>query len=153
MIISDNGRLQTPPPISSGKEIRAGDGKSLDISIRQASIDRSPACAVVGGEKDAATSPGKEIRARDGKSTDISIGQASIDRSPACAVVGGKKDAADQVPAKRFVPETARAVTSVFGQAGIDRSPACAVVGGKKDAATSSGKEIRAGDGKSTGHE
>ena len=71
--------------------------------IGQARIDRSPACAVVGGEKDAAAiSSGKEIRAGDGKSMDISVRQADIDRSPACAVVGGKKDAAAISPGKEI---------------------------------------------------
>ena len=65
--------------ISPGKEIRAGDGKSIDISVRQAGIDRSPACAVVGGKKDAAViSPGKEIRAADGKSIDIKCSSSRV---------------------------------------------------------------------------
>ena len=82
----------------------------MDIGIRQAGIDCSPACAVIGGKKNTtARSPGKEIRAADGKSMDISVRQAGIDRSPACAVIGGKKDTTASVPAKRFVPETARA--------------------------------------------
>ena len=76
--------------------------RALDISVRQAGIDRSPACAVVGGKKDAATrSPGKEIRAAEtARASDRSIRQAGIDRSPACAVVGGKKDAAASSPGK-----------------------------------------------------
>jgi len=78
---------------SPGKEIRATDGEGLNNSIRQAGIDVSPACAVVGGKKDAAAkSPGKEIRATDSEGQNSSIRQARIDVSPACAVVGGKKN-------------------------------------------------------------
>ena len=44
--------LQWTPPdaaISPGKEIRAGDGKSKDMRVRQADgTHRCPACAVVG---------------------------------------------------------------------------------------------------------
>ena len=79
---------------SPGEQIRAGDCKGIDRSVRQAGIDCTPACAIVGGKKDAAAvSPGKEIRARDHKSIDISVGQAATDRRPVYAVVEGKKNA------------------------------------------------------------
>ena len=62
--------------------------------VRQAGTCRSPACAAIGGEKDAATPcPGVEIRARDGKAPDISARQAGTCRCPACAIIGGEKDA------------------------------------------------------------
>ena len=58
--------------ISPSKEIRAGDCESIDPSVRQAGIDRSPACAGVGGKKDAAgISPGKEIRATHSETSNI----------------------------------------------------------------------------------
>jgi len=58
---------------SLGKEIRAGDGKSIDKCVRcwQPRVDRSPACAVVGGKKNAAISPGKEIRPAYSEAIDI----------------------------------------------------------------------------------
>ena len=62
------------------------------MRIRQAGARPGPACAVVGGKKDAAIrSPGKKIRPRDGKSIDKRIRHAGARLSPACAVVGGKK--------------------------------------------------------------
>ena len=146
---------KTPPPSVPAKRFVPRDGKRHrhDV-VRQAGIDRSPACAVVGGKKDtAAISPGKEIRAGDGKSIDISIRQAGIDRSPACAVVGGKKNTATISPGKEIRARDGKSTDISIRQAGIDRSPACAVVGGKKDAAAiSPGKEIRAADGKRHRH-
>jgi len=88
-----NHLRQWPSPhaaaLSPGKEIRARNGEGTNVSTRQARIDLSPACAVVGRKKDAAMSSGKEIRARNGEGTNISIRQAGIDLSPAFAVVGG----------------------------------------------------------------
>jgi hypothetical protein len=46
----------------AGEEIRVAHRKRMDIRVRQAVIDGSPAYAVVGGKKDAATSiASKEI--------------------------------------------------------------------------------------------
>ena len=72
------GGEENAAAISPSKEIRAGDGKSLDVVFGNP-IDFSPACAIVGGKKDAAPSPGKEIRAGDGKRTDVSVRQTRID--------------------------------------------------------------------------
>jgi len=52
LIISDNGR---PPPNAATpspcKEIRSAHRKGGNICVRQAGIDRSPACAIVGRGK------------------------------------------------------------------------------------------------------
>jgi hypothetical protein len=52
---------------STSKEIRAGDGESVDLGVCQSGIDCGPISTAIGGNEDAAISPGKEIRARDGK--------------------------------------------------------------------------------------
>jgi hypothetical protein len=66
-----------PPPnasiVSPCEEICAADGKGMDRGVRQAVIDRSPACAVVGREKNAAFRPCKEIRAAQRKGGDDSV--------------------------------------------------------------------------------
>jgi hypothetical protein len=54
----------------AGEEIRVAHRKRMDIRVRQAVIDGSPAYAVVGGKKDAATSiASKEILPAYGKAT------------------------------------------------------------------------------------
>src|SRR5262245_21315163 len=78
---------------SPRKEMRAAHGKRQNKSVRQAGIDVSPTCAVVGGNKHAISSR-KEIRAVDGERQNRSARQAGIDGGPACAVVGGKENAA-----------------------------------------------------------
>ncbi len=104
------GGKKNAAAISPSKEIRAGDGKSIDISVRQAGIDRSPACAVVGGKKNAAAiSPGKEIRAGDGKSIDIVFVKPVLTAVQLVPLLVERKTPPRSVPAKRFVPETAKA--------------------------------------------
>ena len=115
---------------SAGKKIRTacpvgGNDKTKDIKIRQAGIDRRPACAVVSGTIDAGDlSPGKEIRARDGKSRDPCARQAVIDRSPVCAIVSGTIDAV--VSSGKEIRVGYRKRTSTSRQAGI--SPDFAII-------------------------
>ena len=91
-----------PAATGPGKEIRAGDHKSINISVRQASVDSTPACPSVGGKKDAAIGPGKEIRAGHYKSINMSVRQASIDNCPVSTVVGGTKDSAGPCARKKI---------------------------------------------------
>ena len=126
------------------------------MKVRQAGIDCTPVCAIVGGKKDTTPpSPGKEISAacsvgahRKGGNP----GSRQAGRSPACAVVGREKKAAfsrgKEISATCPVGAH-RKVRNICGrQAGIDCTPVCAVVGGKKDTAViCPGKKIRAGDG------
>ena len=83
--------------------------------LDQARIDRSPACAVVGGKKDtAAICPGKEIRAGDGKRIDTMCSSSRYSPQSSLCRCWWKERRHPLVPAKRFVPETARAVTKTF---------------------------------------
>ena len=125
VIISDNG---SPPPNaatpSPSKEIRAAYRKGNDLTVRQAG--RSPACAVIGREKNAAFSPCEEIRATHRKSGNICFRQAVIDRSPACAVVGREKNAAATSPCKEIRAARRKGGNIYLRQAFIDRSPVSA---------------------------
>ncbi len=80
------------------------------------------------------------------------MSQAVIDLSPACAVVGGEKNAAAQVPAKRFVPLTARAKTRVFVKPVLTAVQLVPLLVERKTPPPSPCKEIRAAHRKGTKH-
>ena len=60
VIYDQSGKQNCAGPATGGQ-----DGKSIDCSVRQAGVDRSPAVAVIGGKKDTtANCPGKRCLCR-----------------------------------------------------------------------------------------